>query len=85
MLVYFVYSAAKIAAKFHDNVALRLVVLYFVRAFAWFVGAVTTTINYATGKGRKTPNALKFASFRPSIGRCPEEQAPTFTTYPTNS
>ena len=57
MLVYFVYSAGKIAFKFHDNVALRLVALYFVRAFAWFVGAVTTTINYARGKGRKTFNA----------------------------
>jgi cellulose synthase/poly-beta-1,6-N-acetylglucosamine synthase-like glycosyltransferase len=57
MLVYFVYSAAKIAVKFHDNVAFRLVVLYFVRAFAWFVGAVATTINYARGKGRKTTNA----------------------------
>ena len=57
MVVYFVYSAAKIAAKFHDNVAFRLVALYFVRAFAWFVGAVTTIINYARGKGRKTTNA----------------------------
>ena len=57
MLVYFVYSAAKIAVKFHDRVALRLVVLYFVRAFAWFVGAVISTINYARGAGRKTSNA----------------------------
>ena len=57
MLVYFVYSAAKIAVKFHDNVALRLVVLYFIRALAWFVGAVITTANYARGKGRKAPNA----------------------------
>ena len=54
MLVYFGYSAAKIAVKFHDCIAWRLVVLYFVRAFAWFVGAVTTTINYVIGKGRKT-------------------------------
>jgi cellulose synthase/poly-beta-1,6-N-acetylglucosamine synthase-like glycosyltransferase len=57
MFVYFVYSAAKVAVKFHDRVALRLVVLYFVRAFAWFVGAVITTVNYARGKGRKAPNA----------------------------
>jgi hypothetical protein len=57
MFVYFVYSAAKIAVKFRDRVALRLVVLYFVRAFAWFVGAVITTVNYARGKGRKAPNA----------------------------
>jgi len=57
MLVYFVYSAAKITVKFHDKVALRLIVLYFVRTFAWFVGAITTTLNYTRGKGRKTPNA----------------------------
>jgi cellulose synthase/poly-beta-1,6-N-acetylglucosamine synthase-like glycosyltransferase len=57
MLVYFVYSAAKIAAKFQDRVAYRLVVLYFVRAFAWFMGALTTTFNYLRGSGRKKPNA----------------------------
>ena len=53
MLVYFAYSAAKVAVKFHDKVALRLVVLYFVRAFAWFVGAITTTVNYLSGKRGK--------------------------------
>jgi cellulose synthase/poly-beta-1,6-N-acetylglucosamine synthase-like glycosyltransferase len=53
MFVYFVYSATKLAIKFHDRVAYRLVVLYFVRSFAWFVGAVSTTINYLKGKGRK--------------------------------
>lgn len=52
MLVYFVYSAAEIALKFHDNVAFRLVVLYFVRAFAWFVGAVTIAVWYLTGRRR---------------------------------
>ena len=57
MLVYFVYSAAKIAVKFYDKVALRLVLLYFVRAFAWFAGAIITTINYTRGAGRKTFNA----------------------------
>jgi hypothetical protein len=36
---------------------LRLVALYFVRTFAWFAGAVVTTVNYASSKGRKTPNA----------------------------
>ncbi len=54
MLVYFIYSAAKIAAKFHDRDALRLVVLYFVRALAWFVGATATTLDYLRGNGRKT-------------------------------
>ena len=46
MIIYFVYSAVKIAIKFHDSSALRLVVLYFVRSIAWFVGAVITTIGY---------------------------------------
>ena len=45
MLVYFIYSAAKLAAKFHDRTAFRFVVLYFVRAFAWFIGAVTTSLH----------------------------------------
>jgi len=57
MLIYFVYSAAKVAAKFHDGVALRLVVLYFARALAWFVGATSTVVNYLRGKGRKPRNA----------------------------
>ena len=46
MLIYFVYSAAKIAIKFHDRVALRLVLLYFVRAGAWFDGAIITTASF---------------------------------------
>ncbi len=52
MLVYFVYSAVKIAVKFNDWVSLRLVVLYFVRAVAWFVGAVITTARYLSGKDK---------------------------------
>ena len=54
MLAYFIYSAAKLVIKFHDRVALRLVVLYFVRAFAWFVGAVTTAVQFLREEGRKT-------------------------------
>ena len=57
MFVYFVYCAIKVSAEYHDRVVLRLIVLYFVRALAWFVGAFVTTANYAGGKGRKTPNA----------------------------
>jgi len=38
--VYYVYSAAKISVKFKDKTAMRLVVLYFVRTFAWLTGAV---------------------------------------------
>jgi cellulose synthase/poly-beta-1,6-N-acetylglucosamine synthase-like glycosyltransferase len=54
MFVYFVCCAVKLAVEYHDKVALRLVALYFVRAFAWFLGAVVTTVNYGGGKGRKT-------------------------------
>jgi cellulose synthase/poly-beta-1,6-N-acetylglucosamine synthase-like glycosyltransferase len=50
MLLYFTYSAAKISSKFKDWSAMRLVVLYFVRAVAWFDGAVTTTISYLAGR-----------------------------------
>jgi cellulose synthase/poly-beta-1,6-N-acetylglucosamine synthase-like glycosyltransferase len=45
MLVYFVYSAAKISAKFKDWSAMKLVVLYYMRSAAWFVGAIDTTVN----------------------------------------
>jgi cellulose synthase/poly-beta-1,6-N-acetylglucosamine synthase-like glycosyltransferase len=50
MLLYFTVSAAKISVKFKDKTAMRLVVLYFVRAIAWSVGAAKTTVNYAKGK-----------------------------------
>jgi cellulose synthase/poly-beta-1,6-N-acetylglucosamine synthase-like glycosyltransferase len=48
MILYFSYSAARVAAKFHENVVSRLVVLYFVRSWAWFVGAVSTTLQRLT-------------------------------------
>jgi cellulose synthase/poly-beta-1,6-N-acetylglucosamine synthase-like glycosyltransferase len=54
MLVYFVYCAVKIVIGYKDRAAWRLVVLYFVRSFAWFVGAIATTANYLGDKGRKT-------------------------------
>jgi len=54
MLVYFFYSAAKIAAKFHERITLRLLVLYFTRALAWFAGATATVLDYLRGKGRKS-------------------------------
>lgn len=50
MILYFTYSAEKVAAKFHEDVVARLVVLYFVRSWAWFVGAVITTVRYLTGR-----------------------------------
>jgi cellulose synthase/poly-beta-1,6-N-acetylglucosamine synthase-like glycosyltransferase len=52
MLVYFVYSATTLSVKFHDWSAMRLVVLYFVRSVAWFVGAVNTTMRYLTGRNK---------------------------------
>ena len=52
MMIYFSYSAAKIAVKFNDRVALRLVVLYFVRAGAWFDGAIITTARYLAGRDK---------------------------------
>jgi len=50
--IYFTYSAAKIAVKFHDLSALRLFVLYLVRVAAWFDGAVITTGRYLAGKDK---------------------------------
>ena len=52
MFVYYVYSAAKISVKFKDRSAMRLVVLYYVRAFAWIGGATVTTVKYLGGKER---------------------------------
>ncbi len=52
ILVYFVYSAAKVSNKFHDWSAMRLVVLYYVRSAAWFIGAVAATVNYLKGGKR---------------------------------
>jgi cellulose synthase/poly-beta-1,6-N-acetylglucosamine synthase-like glycosyltransferase len=52
MVVYFIYSAVKISVKFQDWTAMRLFVLYFVRAVAWFVGATNTTIKYLTRRNK---------------------------------
>ena len=52
IFVYFVYSAVKLSVKFNDWSAMRLVVLYYVRSAAWFVGAVSTTIRYLIGRNR---------------------------------
>lgn len=50
MFVYFVYSAIKVFAKFRDRSAMRLLVLYYVRSAAWFVGAADTTLRYLLGR-----------------------------------
>jgi len=52
MVVYFVYSSVKISVKFQDWTAMRLFVLYFVRATAWFVGATDTTVKYLAGRNK---------------------------------
>ncbi len=52
IFAYYVFSAARLSIKFKDAVAMRLVVLYFVRAFAWFVGAVISTVKFLAGGGR---------------------------------
>jgi cellulose synthase/poly-beta-1,6-N-acetylglucosamine synthase-like glycosyltransferase len=48
MFFYFVYSAVKVSTKYQDWSAMRLIVLYYVRSAAWFVGAVMTTLRYLT-------------------------------------
>ncbi len=52
IVVYFVYSAAKISVKFHDLSAMRLFVLYFVRSAAWFDGATITVAKKLFGRDR---------------------------------
>jgi cellulose synthase/poly-beta-1,6-N-acetylglucosamine synthase-like glycosyltransferase len=50
MLLYFVFSAARAAVKFKDGSAMRLVVLYYVRSFAWLTGAAITAVNVLKGR-----------------------------------
>jgi cellulose synthase/poly-beta-1,6-N-acetylglucosamine synthase-like glycosyltransferase len=52
MFVYYVVSAVRLSVKFKDAVAMRMVVLYFVRALAWFTGAVITTVRFLVGERR---------------------------------
>ena len=52
MFVYYVVSAIRLSVKFKDAVAMRMVVLYFVRALAWFTGAVITTVRFLMGERR---------------------------------
>ena len=50
IFVYFVLSAANVSVKFQDSSAMRLVVLYYVRAFAWLSGAVVAAVNVVRHK-----------------------------------
>jgi cellulose synthase/poly-beta-1,6-N-acetylglucosamine synthase-like glycosyltransferase len=52
MFIYYIYSAAKLSAKFKDRTAMRLVAFYFVRTVAWTCGAAITTAKYISGEGR---------------------------------
>jgi cellulose synthase/poly-beta-1,6-N-acetylglucosamine synthase-like glycosyltransferase len=52
LFVSYVYSAIKLTIKFKDSTAMLLVVLYFVRAFAWLMGAAITTIRFLSGAER---------------------------------
>ena len=52
MFAYYVISAVRLSVKFKDAAAMRMAVLYFVRAFAWFSGAVITTVKFLAG-GRR--------------------------------
>jgi cellulose synthase/poly-beta-1,6-N-acetylglucosamine synthase-like glycosyltransferase len=52
MLIYYVYSAAKISAKFHDATAMRLIVLYWVRTWAWLTGAAKAASGFVRGGGK---------------------------------
>jgi len=52
IFVYYVVSAVRLSVKFKDAAAMLLVVLYFVRALAWFSGAVVTTVRFLVG-GRR--------------------------------
>jgi cellulose synthase/poly-beta-1,6-N-acetylglucosamine synthase-like glycosyltransferase len=52
VFLYYVYCAVKLSVKFKDKTAMRLVVLYFVRAFAWLTGAAITTVRFLLGDRR---------------------------------
>jgi cellulose synthase/poly-beta-1,6-N-acetylglucosamine synthase-like glycosyltransferase len=52
IFVYYVISAVRLSVKFKDVAAMLMVVLYFVRALAWFSGAVVTTVRFLVG-GRR--------------------------------
>jgi cellulose synthase/poly-beta-1,6-N-acetylglucosamine synthase-like glycosyltransferase len=52
MFVYYIVCAVRLSVKFKDASAMLMVVLYFVRALAWFTGAVITTVRFLAGGGR---------------------------------
>jgi hypothetical protein len=50
--VSYVYSAVKLSIKFRDRTAMLLIMLYFVRAFAWLAGAAITAVKFLLGDKR---------------------------------
>lgn len=46
LLIYYLFSAAMLSIKFSDKTALLLIILYIVRATAWTLGAVITSIRF---------------------------------------
>lgn len=52
MFVYYIISAVRLSVKFKDVAAMLLVALYFVRALAWFSGAVVTAVKFLVGDRR---------------------------------
>jgi cellulose synthase/poly-beta-1,6-N-acetylglucosamine synthase-like glycosyltransferase len=52
IFAYYVVSAVRLSIKFKDVAAMLMVVLYFLRAVAWFSGAVVTTVRFLVG-GRR--------------------------------
>jgi cellulose synthase/poly-beta-1,6-N-acetylglucosamine synthase-like glycosyltransferase len=52
LLVYYSVSAIYLAVKFKDPAGILMILLYFVRAFAWFSGAIITTFGFITSSRR---------------------------------
>jgi cellulose synthase/poly-beta-1,6-N-acetylglucosamine synthase-like glycosyltransferase len=46
IFIYYVFSAAKLSVKYKDKIAMLMVVLYIVRAFAWLTGAAIAAFQY---------------------------------------
>ena len=55
IVLYYAFTAARLSVKYRDRVAMRLVVLYFVRSFAWISGATATVGKYLRGDRERKP------------------------------
>jgi cellulose synthase/poly-beta-1,6-N-acetylglucosamine synthase-like glycosyltransferase len=52
MFIYYVVCGVRLSIKFKDAGAMLMVVLYFIRGLAWFIGAVITAVRFLAG-GRR--------------------------------